>query len=85
VLQIAALFDRPVLASGGAGPLRQTVDAFGLGLTIEPDSAVAIAAGLRELVARRPGLSAQFARYRATMSWRANVDRLLEVAGLAGA
>lgn len=85
VLQIAALFDRPVLASGGAGPLRQTVDAFGLGVTVEPDSAVAIAAGLRELVARRPGLSAQFARYRATMSWRANVDRLLEVAGLAGA
>jgi glycosyltransferase involved in cell wall biosynthesis len=79
VLQVAALWDRPLLASGGEGPLRETVERYGLGLTIEPDSAAAIAAGLARLVATRPDLSAEFASYRASTSWAVNIDRLLEV------
>ena len=82
VLQLAALFDRPLLASGGTGPLRDTVDRFGLGLTVEPDSAEAIAAGLQRLIADRPDVAGGFARYRATTSWQVNVDRLLEVAAI---
>ena len=79
VLQIAALWDRPLLASGGPGPLRDTVERFGLGLTIEPDSAPAIAAGLRLLIDQPQNRTANFATYRATTSWAVNVDRLLEV------
>jgi glycosyltransferase involved in cell wall biosynthesis len=83
VLQIAALFDRPLLASGGDGPLRETVERFGLGVTVEPDSTEAIAAGLRRLIAEPREVSAGFAAYRATTSWEANVDRLLEVVNAA--
>ena len=79
VLQIAALWDRPLLASGGDGPLRQTVQAFDLGITVEPDSARAIVTGLHDLIDDRRDRSANFARYRATTSWSVNVDRLLEV------
>ena len=79
VLQIAALWDRPLLASGGDGPLRQTVEAFDLGLTVEPDAVAAIVAGLRHLIDNPRDRSANFARYRATTSWAVNIDRLLEV------
>lgn len=78
VLQIAALWDRPLLASGGAGPLIDTVAQFGVGLVIEPDSIPAIVAGLTMLVAGRPDLASNFARYRATTSWAVNIDRMLE-------
>ena len=79
VLQIAVLWDRPLLASGGDGPLRQTVEAFDLGVTVEPDSTAAIVAGLRHLIDDPRDRSANFARYRATTSWAVNIDRLLEV------
>ena len=79
VLQIAALWDRPLLASGGAGPLRDTVEGFGLGLAIEPDSTLETVAGLRRLIDEPKDRSAAFARYRATTSWAVNIDRLLEV------
>ena len=78
MLQIAALWDRPLLASGGAGPLVDTVAEFGLGLVVEADSIPAIAAGLAGLVAERPDLTENFARYRASTSWAVNIDRMLE-------
>ena len=78
VLQIAALWDRPLLASGGAGPLIATVRQFGLGLVVEPDSIPAIAEGLARLVAERPVLGDNFRRYRETTSWSVNIDRMLE-------
>jgi len=79
VLQIAALWDKPLLASGGAGPLPDTVLRYGLGLVVEPDSTPAIAEGLARLIAERPDLGDNFARYRANTSWAVNVDRMLEV------
>jgi glycosyltransferase involved in cell wall biosynthesis len=79
VLQIAALFDKPLLASGGEGPLPATVRGYDLGVVVEPDSARAIAAGLERLIAEPRDLSGNFARYRASTSWEVNVDRLLEV------
>ncbi|MCA1661548.1 MAG: glycosyltransferase family 4 protein [Novosphingobium sp.] len=85
VLQIAALFDRPLLASGGDGPLRQTVERFSLGVSVAPDSAQTIAAGLRRLITEPMNAAPGFAAYRATTSWQANVDRLLEVVDAAKA
>ena len=84
VLQIAALWDKPLLASGGPGPLPATVARYGLGVTVEPDSAAAIAAGLARLVAERPDVAAGFAEYQASTSWKVNVDRLLEVVEAVG-
>ena len=81
VLQVAALWDRPLLASGGSGPLCDTVEAFDLGLTIEPGSVAAITTGLRRLIDHPQDRAANFARYRATTSWGVNIDRLLEVVG----
>lgn len=68
MLQIAALWDKPLLASGGAGPLPDTVLRYGLGLVVEPDSTPAIAEGLARLTAERPDLGDNFARYRANTS-----------------
>lgn len=82
VLQIAALWDKPVLASGGDGPLRHVVERFGLGITIEPDSAEAIAEGVQRLRREVCSRAEAFARYRATTSWSVNIDRLLEVVTL---
>lgn len=79
VLQIAALWDRPVLAAGGNGPLRETVERFALGVVVEPDSGLAIAQGLRTLIAERREVAAGFARYRASQSWAVNVDAMLEL------
>ena len=81
VLQIAALWGKPLLASGGEGPLRDTVEAFGLGIAVEPDSVPAIGEGLRRLIASPQDRAPAFARYRATTSWAVNIDRLLEVVG----
>lgn len=79
VLQIAALYDTPVLASGGDGPLRADVGRFGLGVTIEPDSAEAIVEGVCRLRAMATDFARNFARYRDGMSWEANIDALLDV------
>jgi len=38
-----------VLASAGEGPLKTSVEKFGLGLFVEPDNADAVAEGMRVL------------------------------------
>ncbi|MET0181141.1 MAG: glycosyltransferase family 4 protein [Novosphingobium sp.] len=78
VLQIAALWDRPILASGGDGPLREAIERHRLGVFVAPDDVGAIVAGV-ETLRRREVHAAGFAAYRAAASWRINVDRLLEL------
>jgi len=76
VLQLAAAWRRPVLASSGPGPLRDTVTEYGLGEFVEPDDLAAIVAGVQRLIARGPADTNSFARYDAASSWRANIDGL---------
>lgn len=79
VIQIAAQWDRPVLASSGPGPLRETVESYGIGIFVPPDSADAIESGLRQLMAAPGGREAAFASFRESASWRANIDGMLHL------
>ena len=76
VLQLAALWSRPVLASSGVGPLKDTVEHYGLGVFVEPDSCSAVVAGLHALCARSTDYSAKFMEYNRNTSWAANVSGL---------
>lgn len=83
VLQHAVDWSKPILASSGPGPLRETVERHGLGVFVEPDDIATLAEGLRSLLRERPPAE-NFVRYRAGASWSVNVDRLLDLyAGLA--
>lgn len=79
VLQLAALWGKPVLASSGDGPLRQAVERFGLGPFVEPDSCSAVAAGLQLLVSKAPDYAANFRNYNDNTSWEANIEGLLRL------
>ena len=76
VLQLAVLWEKPILASSGDGPLRAAVTGYGLGIFVEPDDPAAITAGLQRLIADPPATAAAFARYNAAASWQANIDGL---------
>lgn len=76
VLQLAALWRCPVLASSGDGPLKDTVERYGLGVFVEPDSCSAVAAGLQTLCAHGTDYSAKFLEYNRNTSWEANVAGL---------
>lgn len=76
VLHVAGNWDKPVLASGEAGPLIEAVRAYDLGLVVEPDSAPAIAAGLRRIL-RGDHPSLGWGRFRDDASWTTNVSAML--------
>jgi glycosyltransferase involved in cell wall biosynthesis len=50
VLNTAAHAGKPLLASAGPGPLRESVEKFGLGTFVAPDDAEAVADGMRCLI-----------------------------------
>ena len=76
VLNVAARLTKPVLASSGPGPLRNSVERFGLGVFVEPDSVPAIARGLRRLLAGDIPAPA-WENYLAYASWRTNAAAIL--------
>ena len=77
VLHLAANWDKPVLASGGHGPLTETVARHNLGIVVEPDSVGALADGLTRLVSGRyPALG--WAGFREAASWKVNIDSFLD-------
>lgn len=79
VLQMAAQWEKPVLASSGAGPLRATVARHGIGVCVEPDSVDAIEAGLGTLVAAPDAFVGGFAALREEASWSANIDGFMRL------
>jgi len=73
VLHLAANWDKPVLASAGAGPLTESVARHNLGIVVKPDSAE----GLSRLVSGRyPALG--WAGFREAASWKVNIDSFLD-------
>ena len=80
VLQHAVDWAKPILASSGPGPLRETVERHGLGVFVEPDDPDALAAGARNLMRDRPPPQ-NFLRYRDLANWGVNVDCLLDLYG----
>jgi glycosyltransferase involved in cell wall biosynthesis len=79
VLHVAANWSRPVLASGGPGPMVETVRRYKLGEVVEPDSVEALADGMRRMIGRSDSAadSEAWQRFRDEASWARNVDLLL--------
>jgi glycosyltransferase involved in cell wall biosynthesis len=77
VLNIAARIHKPVLASCGEGPLKESVMNFRLGVFVEPDSVEAIAVGVQSLLEGRSPRPL-WKEYESFASWRTNASRLLE-------
>ena len=76
VLNIAARARKPVLASAAPSPLIESVKKFNLGVAVNPDSAEAIATGIKELLARPP--APDWEAYENAASWNMNAQRILE-------
>jgi glycosyltransferase involved in cell wall biosynthesis len=87
VLNTAAAFAKPVLASSGSGPLRECVERFGLGIFVAPDAPAELARGMsaicRQVAEARsnagssPYLSGWEA-YRRYASWENNATVVLD-------
>lgn len=79
VLHLAANWSRPVLASGGAGPMVETVRRYALGEVVAPDSVEALAEGMRRMIVHRDTAADNTAwqRFREEASWAHNIDLLL--------
>jgi glycosyltransferase involved in cell wall biosynthesis len=80
VLHVAANWNRPVLASGGPGPLIETVRRFGLGQVVEPDSVDSLVEGMQRMIEHGRETQADrnaWAAFREHASWRRNADLLL--------
>jgi glycosyltransferase involved in cell wall biosynthesis len=80
VLNIAVRARKPVLASASPGPLLESVNRFGLGVTIQPDNVEGIVEGMRQLLEGR--LQPRWEAYEAYADWDANARGILEAAGL---
>lgn len=78
VLHLAASAAKPVLASAGSGPLVEDVRHFALGVTVEPDSAEAVARGMKQII--EDGVAVNWAEYRRQASWAVNAARVQELA-----
>lgn len=79
IINIAAQWEKPVLASSGPGPLQETLRACAVGLFVQPDDAAAIAHGIERMMREPVATPEGFARLREQASWRANVDGLLRL------
>ena len=77
VLNLNAQFGRPVLASGGEGPLKSAVRHYNLGVWVEPDSSEALAGGLRQVMKTADRNHSGWTRYRKDHSWHENVNRIV--------
>lgn len=78
VLNLAAHARRPVLASSAPGPMIESVEKYGLGVTIEPDSEAAVGRGMAELLAAPP--APRWQEYEAAASWKVNAREILKAA-----
>lgn len=70
VLNVAARYRRPVVASCGKGNLASMVQRYELGPWVEADSAVEIARGMKELL--KQGEMPDWNRYLSENSWKEN-------------
>jgi glycosyltransferase involved in cell wall biosynthesis len=78
VLNLAARARKPVLASASPSLLVDSVRKFNLGVTVEPDSAEAIAAGMKQLLVAPPSQS--WDDYGKGASWPVNAESILAAA-----
>ena len=84
VLHLAANWSKPVLASSGTGPLKRAVEQYQLGKVVAPDSIVALAEGLEEVISG-PLPEMGWGAFRRESSWERNIDQLLDAVSAAQA
>ena len=72
VLNAAANYRRPCLASSGSGNLRSVVERYSLGWFIEPDNSFAVKAGIE--TAMHEQLNPRWDAYESDNSWRLNAQ-----------
>jgi glycosyltransferase involved in cell wall biosynthesis len=80
VMHLAAYYRKPVIASAGASALLDTVQRFGLGIVVSPDSAEALQLGLRQLLTVPP--LPQWQAYEQANSWERNAQMVSQAMGL---
>jgi glycosyltransferase involved in cell wall biosynthesis len=81
VLNLNAQFEKPVLASSGPGPLKRTIEAYGLGQWVAPDSVDALKQGLVKLMHAGPVNHENWIRYASENSWEQNARTVWEAFG----
>ncbi len=76
VLNVNAQFEKPVLASGGEGPLKKAVQPYHLGTWIETLSADEVARAVQGMAHTEE--PANWARYRQDHSWERNAEIVMD-------
>lgn len=80
VLNVAARYRKPCIASSGAGSLRNVVTKYNLGIWVQPDDARAVADGIKEWIKHPPkGL---WDDYNRDNSWSRNAEIVSRAMGL---
>lgn len=76
VLNLAARFEKPCIASSGAGSLKTAVQKYGIGVWVEPDHCSAVTEGIGRWLADPPAPDWNF--YHRENSWDRNAELVVE-------
>ena len=76
VLNVAAVYENSLIASGGDGPLKSAVQQYGLGIWCEPDSESSLYSALKSFL-EAPLTVAKWANYKHDNSWQTNANVVL--------
>ena len=77
VVNIAANYKKPVIASSGSSPLQKCVEDYSLGVFCEPDSLDGLTAGLARLLSPDNSVEPDWNGYVRYASWNTNIEILL--------
>jgi len=76
VLNVAARYRKPCIASAGEGSLKSVVMRYNLGMWVEPDNRDAVTEGIREWIAERP--QPNWDEYFSDNSWQRNAETIAQ-------
>lgn len=77
VLNIAANYNKPVIASAGNSPLKKCVEDYSLGVFCEPDSLNGLSTGLSKMLSTSGRVTPDWEGYTNYASWHTNIEILL--------
>lgn len=77
VLNIAANYKKPVIASAGSSPLKKCVEDYSLGVFCEPDSLNGLSTGLSKMLTSNGLPPPDWDAYTHYASWHTNIEILL--------
>jgi glycosyltransferase involved in cell wall biosynthesis len=79
VLNVAAWYRKPCIASSGEGSLQKVVKSYALGIWVEPDQPEAVTAGVREWISNPP--IPKWEEYNRDNSWERNAQLVARAFG----